>query len=60
MPNEELQKDFIWKALHEGWTVKKESEAPNTFKFIKAHNGQTQEFTLSGFLEKFLARCLRR
>lgn len=56
MPSETLQKDFIWKALHEGWTVKKECE--NTFKFVRAHNGRTDEFTIQGFLGSFLQRCL--
>ena len=56
MNDASLQKEFVWKALHEGWSVKK--VADNSFKFTKAHNGQLQEFTYEGFLRNFLQTCL--
>lgn len=56
MSSEDLQKDFIWKALHEGWSVQKVTE--NTFKFSKNHGGHVSEFTLQGFLREFLVSCL--
>lgn len=53
---EEVRKEVVWRALETGWTVTK--VAPNAYKFRKHHNGQTEEYTASGFLSSFIRTCM--
>jgi hypothetical protein len=51
-----IRKEFLFQAIEQGWTVTKISG--DSYRFVKDHNGQIQEFTTPQFVSDFVQSCL--
>jgi hypothetical protein len=50
---------FLHNALEDGWNIKKHSDAPNKYVFMKKHNGHREIYEDDEYLTQFIKNNLR-
>ena len=50
---------FLHNALEDGWNIKKHSDAPNKYVFMKKHNGHCEIYEDDEYLTQFIKNNLR-
>ena len=50
---------FLHNALEDGWNIKKHSDAPNKYVFVKKHNGHCEIYEDDEYLTQFIKNNLR-